>query len=132
MRVLILKRVATNDDGTWGVLIENDQPFVVTLEDPWLDNKVNVSCIPQGTYSCKRTISPRFGEVFEIQDVEGRTHILVHKGNTEDDTMGCILLGERFDYINDKPAILQSSIGFDEFMLKMVDDDEFTLDIQWV
>lgn len=116
---LILKRVAQSDDGTFGVLIHNYNPFAVTLEDAWHDNKQNISCIPAGKYKCTRKTSPHHGNVFEVTNVEGRTNILFHKGNSTIDTEGCILVGEQFEEINGMEKILASGKGFNEFMGKL-------------
>lgn len=48
------------------------------LELPWLDNKTGVSCIPEGLYKVIKHNSPRYKECFWIQDVEGRSEILIH------------------------------------------------------
>ena len=91
LSTIILKRVATGPTGTFGVLIDSDVPFTLTLEDPWLHNQQNVSCIPAGDYKCLPVKSPRFGSTWEITNVVDRTHILFHAGNTTDDTSGCVL-----------------------------------------
>ncbi len=127
--IMILKRVASNSDGTFGVLIDMGVAFALTIENPWLNNKRNVSCIPDGIYECKRVESPRFGNTFEIKDVPGRTHILFHTGNTEDDTEGCIIVGEQFEYLGDKAAVLSSRKGFGEFRRRTADVGSFTLNL---
>ena len=132
MITLTLKRVARDDYGTFGVLIRNNTPFAVTCEDLWRENSPNISCIPVGMYRCVRVQSPKFGSTFEITGVEGRTHILFHKGNTEDDTHGCVLIGERFEALNGKTAVLDSGSGFGEFMRLMEDVDSFPLHIMEV
>ena len=66
-----------------------------TVEPPWLDNAVNVSCVPDGEYNMIRHDSPKFGEnVWMLEDVPGRSYILIHAGNTAKDVTGCIALGE--------------------------------------
>jgi hypothetical protein len=127
---LKLKRVAENEDATFGVLINVDTPFAVTLEPSWEDNKKGISCIPSGPYSCKRVKSPRFGDTFEILDVEGRTHILFHKGNSERNTQGCVLIAEEFGMLNGKAAVLASGRGYREFINILKDVDEFDLIIE--
>ena len=127
---LKLKRVADNEDATFGVLINGNIPFAVTLEPAWEDNKKGISCIPSGPYSCKRVKSPRFGDTFEILDVEGRTHILFHKGNSERNTQGCVLIAEEFGRLNGKAAVLASGRGFTEFMSILKEVDEFELIIE--
>lgn len=126
---LEIKRIAENESGTFGVIIYKDIPFALTIERQYLDNKPNISCIPPGKYVCKRVNSPRFGDTFEITDVPNRTHILFHKGNLMEDSLGCILLGERFDYLNNKPAVLSSKDAFQEFKEITKNVDEFLLGI---
>lgn len=139
---LTIKRVSTNNDGTYGVIIQNTTPFALTLEESWKENKRDISCIPAGEYICKRVNSPRFGDTFGIVNVEGRSNILFHWGNTEKDTKGCILVGEEFGYLKTldddtkkielQPAVLSSRKGFHEFMQKLDKYDGFMLKIIWV
>ena len=49
-----------------------------TLELKWLDNKTGVSCIPEGVYKVIRHKSPRYKDCFWIQNVKGRSEILIH------------------------------------------------------
>jgi hypothetical protein len=122
---LDLIRIGQSNVGTFGVLRIGQVPFALTLERPWRDNETNVSCIPPTEYLCRRVHSPKFGETFEVQGVERRSHILFHKGNTIEDTHGCILVGEQFD----GAKLAYSGAGYGEFMAKMAGLDEFTLRI---
>jgi predicted secreted hydrolase len=67
--------------------------------------------------------SPHFGVTFEITEVAGRTHVLFHKGNTVEDTHGCVLIGEEFA----GASVASSKRGFDEFMALMNGREEFWL-----
>ncbi|MFA5597980.1 MAG: DUF5675 family protein [Pusillimonas sp.] len=97
-----LIRVRHLKDRTLGVLIADGFGFA-TLELPWRDNMMFLSCIPVGRYKCRIKNSPKFGECIEVLDVEGRTDILIHHGNWPKNTVGCILIGEKFsDLDNDK------------------------------
>ena len=116
MKTLIIRRIATGESGTFGVLIYKNKPFALTLEREWLDNKRRVSCIPSGNYKCNRVNSPAFGHTFEIINVPGRSHILFHKGNTDSDTAGCVLVGEQFGDIKGDSGILSSKAGYNEMM----------------
>lgn len=128
---LLLLRVAYTEIGTFGVLIYNNIPFAVTLERAWSGNKVGTSCIPEGNYKCSRTLSPKFGDTFEVKEVPGRTHILFHKGNLEEDSHGCILVGEQFEFWSDgRPSILASKHGFEEFLNIFRHDNDFELEIK--
>ncbi len=138
MKTLILQRVTNYWDvkgqGIMGVLIKGSSyvPFCNTLELPWSNNTQFISCIPSGLYVCERITSPTKGETFEITNVFNRSNILFHKGNIDDDTQGCILLGEGFGYISDEPAITRSRDAFNEFMEMMKDISEFRLDLRSV
>lgn len=127
MKILTLKRIAENNDGTFGVLLEGDIPFAVTCERQWRNNERFISCIPEGNYICQRKQSSKFGETFEIMNVLGRGDILFHKGNVVADTQGCILIGEQFESLGGRVAILQSGKGFTEFMERLKGGDGFTL-----
>jgi hypothetical protein len=135
---MVLVRVANNGIATYGVLIHGGTPFAVTLERPWRDNRRGESCIPAGAYRalrCRRSPdygykdSPRFGDTFQVMDVPGRSEILFHRGNLEDDTHGCILVGESFNPVLGRPGITASQQGFDEFLSLLRHVDEFRLDI---
>lgn len=127
---MILRRVSRNQHGIFGVLIDDSESFALTVELPWRENKPNISCIPEGIYTCKRVRSPRFGDTFEIADVSGRTHILFHIANTVDDLLGCVGVGEEFGRLKDKTAVLSSRRGFGEFMRRLEGKDTFPLAIK--
>lgn len=127
---ITLKRIAMADCGTFGVLITDGIPFALTLEREWKNNQQNVSCIPSGTYVCKRIWSPKFGGTFEVMTVPERSHILFHKGNLEDDSHGCILIGEQYESLNGVPGILASRKGYSEFIGKLKDKNNFQLIIE--
>lgn len=130
MKTLTLKRIAENKDGMFGVLIDWDTPFALTLEPQWLNNEPMLSCIPAGEYICKRVISLKFGEVFKIIGVTNRSDILFHKGNIIDHTKGCVVIGEQFESLEGKTAVLNSGKGFGEFMDKLKGLDEFKIIIE--
>lgn len=131
---LVLKRVSKTTYGTQGVLLCDGWAFAVTLERPWTGNKASSagkpgSCIPAGTYTCVRVQSPKFGNTFEVTDVDDRSHILFHKGNLSADSHGCILVGEQYEPLNGVPAILASKQGYDEFMRILAGVDKCILTI---
>lgn len=81
---------------TLGVLLHGKTPIAKTLELPWHSNQKLISCIPEGTYQLKLYPSRKFGQVYCLQGVKGRSGILMHVGNTIADTTGCILIGVGF------------------------------------
>lgn len=71
-----------------------------TLELPWLNNKRNESCIPLGNYKVITRQSARYNKHYHIQDVPGRSFVLIHIGNFYTQTKGCILVGKKLVDIN--------------------------------
>jgi hypothetical protein len=106
---------------------DREQAWLYTLENPWLNNQPNISCIPAGRYICRRIISPTYGETFEVTDVHGRTHILFHWGNYVGNTMGCILLGTTRDPA--VPAVWNSRTAHTEFMDELYGVEQFPIEI---
>ena len=127
---LHIKRIHTSDSGTFGVVCDghHGEPFCVSLELPYKDNQPNISSIPNGVYEGVRVMSPRFGNTFEVKGggIEGRTHILFHKGNSVADSRGCILLAEGF---GEGSYVERSRVAFDEFLDRTKDTDYFILQI---
>ena len=140
MRTITLVTTTFDGDGTYGVLVENRVPLNFrTLERPWLNNAKGISSIPEGMYSVKRTITPLHGQTWEVQNVPGRTAILIHSGNTELDIQGCILLGLECGVLETKdpdtgkverqPAVLRSKEAIVAFNAMLATEDEFRLNV---
>ncbi len=126
--MITLKRVAVHKEGAFGVLLMDSIPFCVTLEHTY-DQAQKVVKIPPGKYRCTRSRYHKGGyDTFEIH-VPGHSRILFHKGNIEDHSDGCVLLGEQFGVMNGRPAILQSGAAFSEFMAKTQGVDSFELQV---
>lgn len=133
-----LRRVSLHPARTYGVLIRDEDAvaFLLTLEREW-DNGSNRkstperagACIPPGKYWCKRVVSPKFGDVFEVTDVQNRSHILIHAANIEDDLRGCIAVGTSFDLVKGKDGITSSKVALEEFMTMQHGLDGFWLTI---
>lgn len=114
MRRWTLHRVSWTPFETYGVLLRDDGfPVCLTLEDPWRHNQLNRSCIPSGCFEAIPYDAPTYGKTWDII-VPGRTAILIHAGNDEGDTQGCILLGSEFGE-RTKLDILASKKAIDRF-----------------
>src|ERR1041385_8649530 len=119
-----LKTVAIRADGCFSALLCDGRPFAVTCERTF-DNLRPV--IGNGLYRCTKTLFARGQyETFEIA-VPGHTRVLLHRGNVEPDSEGCILVGKSFGLINGKTAVLDSKAGFDEFWKLASPFDAFDL-----
>lgn len=102
---LKLTRNYQKDTYTIGRLYVEGALFSNTLEDPvrdYSDPNFKVygkTAIPYGEYKVTLEHSPKFSpkyggrKVPYLHDVPGFTGILIHSGNNEDDTDGCILVG---------------------------------------
>lgn len=112
---LRIVRYSEIEDGMFGIMSYNGNPFSLTLEPNDRGNGRN-SCIPPGVYICKRHSGPKYKNTWEITEVPGRTAILFHWGNVEDDSLGCILLGHALFTLYRKKAISSSGNTWKKFM----------------
>ena len=105
---LLVVRYHKKPTYTIGKMYINGEYFCDTLEDTdrGLSNAMQLSqiqaakrkgttAIPTGRYLMELTVSPRFGRTLPILiGVKGFEGIRIHRGNTDADTEGCILVGE--------------------------------------
>jgi len=62
-----------------------------SIELPWLQNKRNISCIPEGRYELKERYTAVRGEHLIVMNVPGRSGILFHPANNAlTELKGCI------------------------------------------
>lgn len=105
---LELKRVSKSTESTIGVLFLDGEFQCYTLEDEERTEKVyGETRIPEGHYKIGiRDVGgfhSRYFQKFpqshkgmlEIEDVPNFKYILIHIGNDDDDTAGCILVGNK-------------------------------------
>ena len=124
-----LVRLEEAEDGTFGVMLIDGHVFCVTLEPPDKDNKSNISNILPGYYNLRRVNSPKYGMTFQVEDVPGRSHILIHSGNVPKHTKGCILIAQYFGKLRGNRAVLNSGNTFKAFMAAMEGIDITGIDI---
>lgn len=100
MRTATIYRRPSCEEGTFGEWVSDSGFKCVTLER--LANGEN-PCIPEGIYRCvvKKTQDnfcmingAKDYRLYELQDVAGRTDILIHSGNWFFQILGCILVGQ--------------------------------------
>ncbi len=129
MKHIILRRFAYSPHGTFGVLyvhnvlndMQSEEVFrCYTVENPWLLNERNVSCIPEGTYDVSLDYFDKGGySTFQVESVEDRSEILFHVGNTMRDVEGCIALGTRLGWLDGLWGVGASKTAFRKFMIAM-------------
>ena len=154
MKLQVL-RFSSQKDSTSGLLfdITDGIKFLCyTLEDEYREEKIMTETrIPQGTYKIKlRTVggmdkkySKRYPGIhkgmLEVCDVPNFKYILIHCGNTDDHTAGCLLVGDSQEnnviikngfigkssnaYKRIYPNIAKALVRNEEVIIKYVDYD---------
>ena len=121
-------RYSSGVDSTLGILSENGPDgrefLAYTLEDEFREEKVSAETrIPEGTYDVKlRTTggfhsryAAKFGDwhkgMLHVQDVPGFEYILIHTGNTDEHTMGCLLVADSSTQNITKDGFIGASVS---------------------
>jgi len=103
MKILI-KRLHRTDKSTIGELSIDGAFECYTLEDVERDVKIkSETAIQKGVYKCVITYSNRFKKYMPLLlNVPNFKGIRIHTGNTNNDTEGCILVGNNrgLDFIS--------------------------------
>lgn len=120
-----LYRTKQDRYGTHGRIEDNNSNVLCyTIERPWLNNKEKESCIPEGIYLCSPHVKSNNMQLcWKLQDVPGRTGVLIHTGNTEDDSTGCIIIGLMYN----AQGVLESKLALEQLHNKL--PAEFSLEI---
>lgn len=102
------------DEGAFGVLFDAlGKEFAVFLMRTFgVENSIVVG---PGTYKCPKDFYQHGGYPTFGIPVPGHSRILFHKLNFEEESQGCIGIGESFEIIDGKYGIAQSGKGFTEF-----------------
>ena len=116
-------RYLSSDDFTLGMLLDetNGKHFLCyTLEDEHREEKImHETRIPAGTYNITlRTVggfhgryTKKYGDMHKgmlwVRDVPGFEYILIHTGNTDEHTSGCLIVGNS----SDRKGFIGSSVS---------------------
>lgn len=128
MKLTVL-RYNSQDDFTQGLLFIDGKFECHTIEDEQRTVKVwGETAIPNGTYEVKlrtegtfhtkyKTKFPLFHKgMLHVTNVPGFEYILIHIGNDDDDTAGCLLVGRGANY----DSIIESTIAYENLYNKVV------------
>jgi len=138
--LILLNRMGSTPWGTFGTLRLPDGSFFPTVEPEWEYNAIGKSCIPSGEYTMQRRASPivarttggEFRAGWEIDGVPRRDLIMIHPGNHESDSQGCILIGRAHAIINGIPGVSASRAAFRDLMQKLNDKAEWRISVRWM
>lgn len=89
---IVIKRIYLGDNYTIGKLYVDNKYLCDTLEPSFTAG--SHPAVSYGTYQVNLVWSPKFHRYMLRLEVPRRSGILIHAGNSVDDTLGCILLGE--------------------------------------
>ena len=110
---LLILRDTFTEVSTIGNLYLDGEWLCDTLENPYLDNQRNISCIPEGQYKVRlRTARESATKEYLhllVEEVPDRSLILFHAGNSAKDTRGCVLvgIGTEQDYVKNSRLAME-------------------------
>ena len=119
---LLVTRMWPTAKSITGILSVNGSNTGYTLEPAvtapyWPDHPA----IPEGTYKVTIRWSPKFTRLMpHVEDVPGRSSILIHWGNYPKDTEGCLIVGK--DHGTD--VVMESKVLFDDLFLLLTTAEE--------
>ena len=129
---ITVNRVASTDDETLSIVSVDGKVQCFGLEDEYREDKIiGETRIPAGEYKVTlRTVGGfhnRYSERFSsfhkgmlwVRDVPGFEYILIHVGNTDEDTAGCLLVGDGA-IIPDSIKITQSTFAYKNLYQKVL------------
>jgi len=117
---IVVERFLFEKDCTVGRLYIDGVMKCYTIEDEIREVKVKGETgIPYGTYEIGTRFSPRFSPKFShemlwVKNVPNFEYILIHWGNTEKDTDGCLIVGNKLGVLKGKTAVLNSVATYKE------------------
>lgn len=135
-----LDRMGSTPWGTFGTLRLPDGSAFPTVEPQWQYNARGASCIPAGEYPMSLRSSPivaktsgfEFKMGWEIQDVLDRDLIMIHPGNWQHNSNGCVLVGRAHAVIQGKPGVTASRAAFSDLMGRLKKRQDWRILVRWV
>lgn len=140
---ILLNRLYDNGTDTLGMLyypdIQGNLRYVFTLEDEYREvKKYGETRIPAGRFEIKlrkeggfydnysnhknatiKALTRKYG-MLEIIGIPEYQYVLIHIGNTEADTAGCILIGNQAENNSNKKGFVSDSAGAYIFLVSAI------------
>lgn len=91
MNIIVERKYFCSDYIIGDVYLQNKSTFVCNSLEPSLS--AAHPAVPAGTYPITFAFSHKFNRYMPFVGVSGRVGIMIHPGNSPEDTKGCILLG---------------------------------------
>jgi hypothetical protein len=126
MSLLRVARFLHHPDCEIGRVFIDEEFFCYSIEDAYRTTKIaGQTCIPNGEYSLGLRWSPKFSprynhQLIWVQDVPNFQFILIHTGNTVDDTEGCLIIGDKIGVVKQKDAVLNSRATYLRFYNRVI------------
>jgi hypothetical protein len=130
---LRVNRIYDDSDATLGILFVDEWFECLTLEDEERTHKVfGETRIPRGRYKIGlRTVGghhERYSKrydfhigMLQVLNVPNFEYILIHVGNTDDDTAGCLLVGETLPNPRGERLVIGSSrAAYEKLYVKVI------------
>lgn len=136
---LKVKRLYKKSDYTIGKMYINGQYFCDTVEDTDRGLSQNMknstieakkiygkTAIPTGRYNVVLSYSNKFKKTLPLlKDVLGFSGIRIHSGNTAEDSLGCIIVGEN----KIKGGVINSRQTMEKLMYRLRNEKNITIEI---
>ena len=128
-----VQRLKCDGDATISTVMIAGEFVCFGLEDEYREVKVkHETRIPEGLYDIKVRNYGGFHErykkrfdfhkgMLEICDIENFTDVLIHIGNNDDDTSGCLLLGMVCNSINGNMSLGRSTNAYEILYNTVID-----------
>jgi len=126
---LEVKRYNSQEDFTQGLLFIDGKFESHTIEDEQRTVKVwGETAIPNGTYEVKLRTEGKFHQnysskfklfhkgMLHVTNVPNFEYILIHIGNDDDDSAGCLLVGRGANH----DSIIESTIAYESMYKKVI------------
>jgi len=134
---ILVDRFVSDADATISRVSVDDKFVCFGLEDEFREEKVvGETRIPDGDYQITLRTEGRFHErystrfeefhrgMLHIRDVPNFTFILIHCGNTDEDTKGCLLVGSQAITVPRDMRVSASDAAYRKFYPMVVDAAE--------